>query len=207
MSEPESAEQVNEGFMGLITKGVTVIENMQSALGGLMPSIPGQMAGKYQDFAIGIDFHPTIWPPSPLFPVPHIGMVFDIMGAIFAAINATIPEPPEVEDEGEDDENQEPQPLTVSSVAVAIVQAMAPSVMVNNKFIANAGTSIQHLPGIFFHALPLVSPMSESEMFMGSSTVLADGSPFCYQFLPALSCNMIGFPAPFRPKKAKPKCR
>ncbi|GAL64997.1 DUF6531 domain-containing protein [Algibacter lectus] len=131
-------------------------------------------------------------------------MVFDIMGAIFAAISSVIPTPP-VPEPPEDGSEPEPQPLTVSSVAVAIVKAMAPSVMVNNKFIANAGVSLQHLPGIILHALPSVSPMASSEMFMGSSTVLADGAPFSGQFLPALSCNLIGIPAPFRLGKTKPK--
>ncbi len=191
------------GFLGMIGEGKSKLDNFQASLASVLPSIPGQPAGKFQDIAIGIDMHPTMFPPSPVMAVPHVGMVFDILGAIFAAISAVVPPPPEpeVNDAGE----PVPQPVSVSSVAVAIVQALKPSVLVNNKFIANAGISIQHLPGIILHALPSVSPMASSEMFMGSATVLADGSPFSAQFLPALSCNLVGIPAPFRPKKAKPK--
>ncbi|KAA1246353.1 DUF6531 domain-containing protein [Aquimarina sp. RZ0] len=191
------------GFLGMLGEGKSKLDTFQANLASVLPSIPGQPAGKFQDIAIGIDMHPTIFPPSPVMAVPHVGMVFDILGAIFAAISAVVPPPPEpqVDDAGE----PIPQPVSVSSVAVAIVQALKPSVLVNNKFIANAGISIQHLPGIILHALPSVSPMASSEMFMGSATVLADGSPFSAQFLPALSCNLVGIPAPFRPKKAKPK--
>lgn len=192
------------GFLGMLGAGKSKLDSFQASLASVLPSIPGQPAGKFQDIAIGIDLHPTMFPPSPIMAVPHVGMVFDILGAIFAAINTVIPPPPEpkVNEAGE----IEPQPITVTSVAVAIVQALQPSVLVNNKFIANAGISIQHLPGIILHALPAVSPMASSEMFMGSATVLADGAPFSGQFLPALSCNLVGIPAPIRPKKmAKPK--
>jgi len=197
-------EQESGGFMSLLGEGVSAIQSMQTALGSMLPAIPGQPAGKYYDIAIGIDFHPTMFPPSPIMAVPHIGMVFDIMGAMFAAINTAIPTPPEP-DNAEAEEDPEPSPISVSSVCVSIVKAMAPSVLVNNQFIANAGISIQHLPGIVLHALPSVAPMASSEMFMGSSTVLADGAPFSHQFLPALSCNLVGIPAPFRIKKPKPK--
>lgn len=200
-----SGQQESGGFLGFLAEKKEQLDNFQVDLAkSIMPSLPGQPAGKYQDIAIGIDMHPTMFPPSPIMAVPHVGMIFDIMGALFAAINTAIPTPPEppVLEEGE---SYEPQPLTVSTVAVAIVKAMAPSVMVNNKFIANAGVSIQHLPGLVLHALPSVSPMASSEMFMGSSTVLADGSPFSGQFLPALSCNLVGIPAPFRATKPKPK--
>ncbi len=190
------------GFIEFLASGKEKLDNFQRDLASVLPAIPGQPAGKFQDIAIGIDMHPTMFPPSPIMAVPHVGMVFDILGAIFAAINTVIPEPPEPE---ETEGDPEPQPISVTSVAVAIVKALAPSVMVNNKFIANAGISIQHLPGIILHALPSVSPMASSEMFMGSSTVLADGSPFSYQFLPALSCNLVGIPAPFRPTKPKTK--
>ncbi|WP_346882957.1 DUF6531 domain-containing protein [uncultured Algibacter sp.] len=201
----DSGQQESSGFMAFLAEKKEKLDSFQANLASsIMPSLPGQPAGKYQDIAIGIDVHPTMFPPSPLMAVPHVGMVFDIMGAIFAAISAVVPAPPEPE-MPEDGSDPEPQPLTVNSVAVAIVKAMAPSVMVNNKFIANAGVSLQHLPGIVLHALPSVSPMASSEMFMGSSTVLADGAPFSGQFLPALSCNLIGIPAPFRLGKTKPK--
>jgi len=54
---------------------------------------------------------------------------------------------------------------------------MAPSVKVHNKWIAQAGIGILHLPGYVVHLLPTVAQMSGSEMFMGSSTVMADGAP------------------------------
>ena len=43
-------------------------------------------------------------------------------------------------------------------------------------------------------------PMSESEMFMGSSTVSADGDALSYNGLQVLSCQDVGMPAPVRPK-------
>ena len=45
--------------------------------------------------------------------------------------------------------------------------------------------------------------MSESEMWMGSSTVLADGAPCSSLTHPALSCNIVGIPT--IPRKGKPK--
>lgn len=194
------------GFMSMLAEKKAKLDSFQANLAGaIMPSLPGMPAGKYQDIAIGVDAHPTTIPPCPVIPIPHIGQVFDIIGAIFSAISAALPPPPEPEPPPPDGEDPKPQPLTVSSVAVAIVQAMKPSVMVNNKFIANAGISIQHLPAIFLHAVPPVAPMASSEMFMGSATVLADGAPFSTQLHPALSCNLVGMPAPFRPKKPKAK--
>lgn len=81
---------------------------------------------------------------------------------------------------------------------------MAPSVKVNGHWVGNAGTSIQHLPGVFWHLpFPIVASKAEGEIFMGSSTVQVDGSPFTYQYLPSLSCNLIGIPAPPRAKKMK----
>ena len=154
-------------------------------------------AGKYFDLAIGIDFEPTIAPPCPIFPVPHVGMVFDIMGAIMNAIASLLPPPPPA------DENTS---LSLSSVAIAVVNAMKPTVKVHNQWVNNAGTGILHLPGMIIHLLPLAKPISSSEMWMGSSTVLADGGPFSTQFHPALSCNLVGFPSLFRVNKApRPK--
>src|SRR5262245_24897643 len=55
-----------------------------------------------------------------------------------------------------------------------------------------------HIPigGVF--AKP---PTNESEIFMGSSTVLADGEPLSHSGLQVLSCQDIGLRAPPRPKK------
>lgn len=62
-------------------------------------------------------------------------------------------------------------------MACNILKSMAPSVKVHNQWIAQAGIGIVHLPAFVLHPAPLVSGMSESEMWMGSSTVLADGAP------------------------------
>jgi len=198
------SKKEDKGFLDMVAEKKSQLDSFQASIASFLPSFPGMPAGKYQDLAIGVDFHPIMIFPFPILPIPHVGMVFDIIGAIFSAISTVVPPPPPPP-EVEPGEEPEPQPITVSSVAVAIVHAMKPSVMVNNKFIANAGISIQHLPGIVLHAIPPVLPMASSEMFMGSATVLADGAPFSSQFHPAISCNLIGIPAPFRPKKPKAK--
>ncbi|MDR3340844.1 MAG: DUF6531 domain-containing protein, partial [Candidatus Symbiothrix sp.] len=203
----ESAETVKEEtakttIAQIFTEGKSKLDNLQKNLAKkLLPSLPGMPVAKFYDLAIGIDFHPTVLPPSPVFPVPHIGIVYDIMGAIMAAIASQIPSPPPP---------SEDSPASfVSSLAgigAALIKGMAPTVKVHGQWIANAGISIQHLPGIIFHALPTVSPMASSEMWMGSATVLADGSPCSTQFHPALSCNIVGIPSIFRKgKPPKPK--
>src|SRR6187551_1773372 len=64
----------------------------------------------------------------------------------------------------------------------------------------SAGMPIPHIP----MGGPFVKPpMNENEIFMGSVTVLADGSPLSYTAVPSLSCNDIGLMAP--PRKMKPK--
>ena len=71
---------------------------------------------------------------------------------------------------------------------LSFIKGMAPTIKVNGHWIGNAGTSIQHLPGIFAHIYRALwlSPLPRGEIFMGSSKVLADGSPFSYQYLPLL---------------------
>jgi hypothetical protein len=62
-----------------------------------------------------------------------------------------------------------------------------------------------HLPigGMF-----IKPPTSESQMFLGSQTVVADENPLGYAPLPVLSCQDIGMPAVPRPrKKSLPKSR
>ncbi|SUB88431.1 Cell wall-associated polypeptide CWBP200 [Porphyromonas macacae] len=191
-----TAPVFRKGFGELFGEAKDKLDHLQRDLAGaLLPSMPGMPVAKYYDLAIGIDFHETIFPPSPLFPVPHIGMVFDIMGAIMSAISTVLPPPPAVP-------AGETPPTSLSSICTAIVNGMKPSVQVHGRWVANAGTGIQHLPGIFAHLpFPIVKPMASSEMFMGSSTVLADGGPCSTQFHPALSCNLIGIPAPFRANK------
>ena len=72
---------------------------------------------------------------------------------------------------------------------------------------AQAGTSGKavppHIPigGVF-----TVPPGNEAEIYMGSSTVLADGAPLAFQGVMVLSCQTIGMPAPPRPT-AKKKAR
>ena len=172
----------------MLRSGKESLDKLQSGLGKLMPKIPGMPVGKFYDLAIGVDIHPTTAPPSPAFPVPHIGMVYDMAAALMAAISSSIPVP--ASGGG-----------SVASVAANLIKGMAPSVKVHGQWIANAGMSIQHLPGIILHALPTVAPTSYSEMWMGSSTVLADGPPCSTISHLALSCNIAGFPPPPRKKK------
>lgn len=76
------------------------------------------------------------------------------------------------------------------------------SVKVNGLPRGQAGTAGKAIPphipigGVF--AKP---PTNESEIFMGSATVLADGEPLSRLGLPVLSCQDIGMRAPPRPKK------
>ncbi|MCW7541292.1 polymorphic toxin type 30 domain-containing protein [Aquabacterium sp. A7-Y] len=70
---------------------------------------------------------------------------------------------------------------------------------------ATAGTAaiVVHIPPGFPFA-PLL-PDKEDEVFMGSSTVLADGDPLSYLALPVLGCQVAGMPSPPRPKKKRIK--
>jgi len=85
-----------------------------------------------------------------------------------------------------------------------LVPIVGATVLVNGMPRAIAGTAGKAIPphipigGVF-----VKPPANECEMFMGSSTVIADGDPASYMALPALSCNDIGMPAPPRsnPKK------
>ncbi|NAW50031.1 RHS repeat protein, partial [Elizabethkingia argentiflava] len=186
------------GFGELFGSAKDKLDHLQKNMASILPSMPGQNVAKYYDLAIGVDFHATVIPPMPLLPVPHIGMVFDIMSAVMSAISTVVPPPPPADGTS--------APTSLSSICKAIVHSMKPTVKVHGQWIANAGTGIQHLPGIFAHLpFPVVTPMASSEMFMGSSTVLADGGPCSTQFHPALSCNLVGIPAPLRIGKPKPK--
>lgn len=174
----------SKGFGELFGEAKGKLDELQAGLAGIFPAMPGMPAGKYFDLAMGIDFEQTIAPPCPVFPVPHVGLVFDIFGAVMNAIASALPPPP-AEGEG----------FSVAGVAAAIVNALKPSVKVHSRWINNAGTPVMHLPAMFLHLLPMAVPTSSSEMWMGSSTVLADGGPFSTQFHPALSCNLVGFPS------------
>ena len=175
------------GFSDLFADSKAALDKLQAGLGGLLPSMPGMPVAKFGDLAIGIDMHPTVTPPSPVMPVPHVGKVYDLMADIMAGIAAAMP------------------PVTegVAGVACNILKGMAPTVKVHNQWIAQAGIGIVHLPAFVLHPAPLVSGMSESEMWMGSATVLADGAPCSTLTHPALSCNLVGIPT--IPRKGKPK--
>ncbi|WP_114789444.1 DUF6531 domain-containing protein [Niabella yanshanensis] len=174
----------SKGFGELFGEAKGKLDELQAGLASIFPAMPGMPAGKYFDLAMGIDFEQTIAPPCPVFPVPHVGLVFDIFGAVMNAIASALPPPP-AEGEG----------FSVAGVAATIVNALKPSVKVHSRWINNAGTPVMHLPAMFLHLLPMAVPTSSSEMWMGSSTVLADGGPFSTQFHPALSCNLVGFPS------------
>ncbi|MFT4024742.1 MAG: DUF6531 domain-containing protein [Flavihumibacter sp.] len=195
MSGVITASAPSRGFGELFGSAKNKLDHLQSDMASVLPSFPGMPVGKYFDLAIGIDFEPTIAPPCPVFPVPHVGMVFDIMGAIMSAIASVLPPPPPPPADGSE------APTTVLSIANAVVGAMKPSVKVHGQWVNNAGTGIIHLPAVVIHLLPLTKPMAGSEMWMGSSTVLADGGPCSTQFHPALSCNLVGFPSLFRMNK------
>ncbi|MBQ1762226.1 MAG: type IV secretion protein Rhs, partial [Aquincola sp.] len=66
---------------------------------------------------------------------------------------------------------------------------------------ATAGTAgkVVHIPPGFPFAPKL--PDSEDELFMGSSTVVADGDPMSHIAHPVLACQAAGMMSPFRLKK------
>lgn len=191
----------NKGFGELFAEKKNSLDHIQKGMASILPAFPGMPAAKYFDLGIGIDFHDSVFPPSPLLPVPHIGMIYDIMSAIIAAIASVVPKPPPPPPAEEGKEPPE-QPFSLMATAQMLVHALSPSVKVHNQWIANAGTPILHLPAIIAHLpFPIVKPKAASEMWMGSSTVLADGGPFSTQFHPALSCNLVGLPSPPRLNK------
>ena len=202
-----STPEVRRGFGAMFEEAKSKLDALQHSMGSVLPSMPGLPVAKYFDIAMGVDFHESIAPPSPLLPVPQMGMVFDIMGAMMNCISTVVPKP-EAPKVVEVDGKQVVQeaPVTVANICKMLVHSMKPSVQVHGQWVANAGTSIQHLPGVFLHTSPVIKPMASSEMWMGSSTVLMDGGPCSTQFHPALSCNLVGMPAPIRAlKPSKPK--
>ncbi|MEO7426177.1 MAG: DUF6531 domain-containing protein [Fibrobacteria bacterium] len=86
-----------------------------------------------------------------------------------------------------------------------LIPFVGATILVNGMPRGIAGTAAKavppHIPmgGVFVPP----PPGNEGEMFMGSATVQMDGDPASYLALPALSCQTIGMPAPFRmnPKK------
>ncbi len=69
---------------------------------------------------------------------------------------------------------------------------------------ATAGTSATaiHIPPGFPFVPKL--PDKDDEIFMGSSTVVADGDPFSFTSVPTLSCQIVGMISPPRLKKKGP---
>jgi RHS repeat-associated protein len=83
------------------------------------------------------------------------------------------------------------------------VPILGATVLVNGIPRAIAGTEGKGVPPHIPIGGVFVKPPigNECEMFMGSSTVCLDGDAASYTALPALSCQCIGVPAPFRAKK------
>jgi RHS repeat-associated protein len=82
------------------------------------------------------------------------------------------------------------------------VPMMGATVYINGLPRGVAGSNGQALPPHIPMAGPFAKPPSnESEIFMGSSTVLVDGDPQAFLAMPVLSCQDIGMPAPPRMKK------
>lgn len=70
---------------------------------------------------------------------------------------------------------------------------------------AQAGSNGKELtPHIPIGGVFVKPPSNESEVFMGSSTVSADGDAFSYMALPVLSCQDFGMPGPSRKKGSPP---
>ncbi len=72
---------------------------------------------------------------------------------------------------------------------------------------ATAGTNamVVHIPPGFPIVPTPKPPEKDDELFMGSSTVVADGDPFSYIAVPVLSCQIAGMPSIPRLKKKGPK--
>ncbi|WP_375338169.1 hypothetical protein, partial [Bacteroides sp. ET336] len=66
------------GFSDLFTASKAALDKLQSGLAGALPSVPGMPVAKFGDLSVGIDTHPTVTPPSPVMPVPHVGKVYDL---------------------------------------------------------------------------------------------------------------------------------
>ncbi len=76
------------------------------------------------------------------------------------------------------------------------------TIMVNGMPRATAGTGCKNIPPhIPIGGTFIKPPGNEGEVFMGSATVLADGSPLSFMAVPVLSCSDVGMPPPPRPTK------
>ncbi len=80
------------------------------------------------------------------------------------------------------------------------------SVYVNGIPRAQAGSAGKNLPVHIPIGGTFIKPIgNECEVFMGSATVLVEGSPFARMGMPVLSCQCIGMPSPARKKKKSAK--
>jgi RHS repeat-associated protein len=82
------------------------------------------------------------------------------------------------------------------------VPVVGATVHVNNKPRGQAGSAGKNVPP----HIPLGGsftkpPGNESEVYMGSATVICDGSPMSRLGVPVLSCHDVGMPSPPRSKK------
>ncbi len=71
-------------------------------------------------------------------------------------------------------------------------------VKVNGTLRSTVGTHTFHIPGLHFPLGTLFAPLipsKDSESFMGSKTVMANGDPLSYMALPAMSCWFVGLPS------------
>lgn len=98
-----------------------------------------------------------------------------------------------------------PTPLPTPHISVVFdpfdyIPVLGATVTVCGMKRATAGTSgiAVHIPPGFPFAKP---PDKDDELFMGSSTVLADGEPFSHIAHPVLSCQVAGMLSPIRLKK------
>lgn len=83
------------------------------------------------------------------------------------------------------------------------VPILGSTVKVNGVPRATAGTSGKAIPHIPLGGPFAMPPGNEDEIFMGSTTVLADSAPLSFAALPVLSCQSVGMMAPIRKKPKK----
>ncbi|WP_084162255.1 RHS repeat-associated core domain-containing protein [Methylocaldum szegediense] len=99
-----------------------------------------------------------------------------------------------------------PTPLPTPHISVVFdpfdyIPIIGATVTVCGMKRATAGTAgmVVHIPPGFPFAPKF--PDTDDELFMGSSTVIADGDPFSYISLPVLGCQVAGMVSPFRLRK------
>ena len=91
IADAAGSSSVRRGFADLFSASKAALDEIQAGLGGILPSMPGMPVAKFGDLSIGIDMHPTVTPPSPIMPVPHVGKVYDLMADLMAGMAAAMP--------------------------------------------------------------------------------------------------------------------